>query len=41
MMDSIYRPVVEKWAQRGTRIEKYMDDIALPQAPMKPITQKL
>ena len=29
MMDSIYRPVVEKWAQRGTRIEKYMDDIAI------------
>ena len=28
-MDSIYRPVVEKWAQRGTRIEKYMDDIAI------------
>ena len=29
MMDAIYRPVVEKWAQRGTRIEKYMDDIAI------------
>ena len=29
MMDSIYRQVVEKWAQRGTRIEKYMDDIAI------------
>ena len=29
MMDSIYRPVVKKWAQRGTRIEKYMDDIAI------------
>ena len=29
MMDSIYRPVVEKWAQRSTRIEKYMDDIAI------------
>ena len=29
MMDSIYRPVVEKWAQRGTRIEKYMDNIAI------------
>ena len=29
MMDSIYRPVVEKWAQRGTQIEKYMDDIAI------------
>ena len=29
MMDSIYRPVVEKWAQRRTRIEKYMDDIAI------------
>ena len=29
MMDSIYRPIVEKWAQRGTRIEKYMDDIAI------------
>ena len=29
MMDSIYRPVVEKWAQRSTCIEKYMDDIAI------------
>ena len=29
MMDSIYRPIVEKWAQRSTRIEKYMDDIAI------------
>ena len=29
MMDNIYRPVVEKWAQRGTHIEKYMDDIAI------------
>ena len=29
MMDSIYRPVVKKWAQCGTRIEKYMDDIAI------------
>ena len=29
MMDSIYRPVVEKWAQHSTRIEKYMDDIAI------------
>ena len=29
MMDSIYRPVVEKWAQRGTRIKKYMDDITI------------
>ena len=29
MMDSIYRPVVEKWAQCGTHIEKYMDNIAI------------
>ena len=29
MMDSIYRPIVEKWAQQGTCIEKYMDDIAI------------
>ena len=29
MMDSIYRPVVEKWAQCGTCIEKYMDDITI------------
>ena len=29
MMDDIYRPVVEKWAQHGTHIEKYMDDIAI------------
>ena len=29
MMDTIYMPVVEKWAQCGTRIEKYMDDIAI------------
>ena len=29
MMDSIYRPVVKKWAQCGTCIEKYMDDISI------------
>ena len=29
MMDSIYRPVVKKWAQHGTCIEEYMDDIAI------------
>ena len=29
MMDEIYRPVVKKWAQKGTCIEKYMDDITI------------
>ena len=29
MMNEIYRPVKEKWAQKGTRIEIYMDDIAI------------
>ena len=29
MMDAIYRPVVKKWAQCSTHIEKYMDDIAI------------
>ena len=28
-MDWIFRPIKEKWAARGTKVEKYMDDVAI------------
>ena len=29
MMDWIFRPIKEKWAAKGTNIEKYMDNVAV------------
>ena len=29
MMDWIFRPIKEKWAAKGTKVEKYMDDIVV------------
>ena len=29
MMDWIFRPIKEKWAAKGTKVEKYMDDITV------------
>ena len=29
MMDWIFRPIKEKWAAKGTKVEKYMDDVTV------------
>ena len=29
MMDWIFRPIKEKWAAKGTKVEKYMDNVAI------------
>ena len=29
MMDWIFRPIKEKWAEKGTNVETYMDDVAV------------
>ena len=29
MMDWIFRPIKEKWAEKGTNIETYMDDVTV------------
>ena len=29
MMDWIFRPIKEKWAAKGTNIEKYMDNVTV------------
>ena len=29
MMDWIFRPIIDKWEPRGTKVGKYMDDIAI------------
>ena len=29
IMDWIFRPIKEKWAAKGTKVKKYMDDVAV------------
>ena len=29
MMDWIFRPIIDKWEPRGTKVSKYMDDVAV------------
>ena len=29
MMDWIFRPIIDKWEPLGTKVSKYMDDVAV------------